>query len=605
MKKKIISLITLLVCTSLVTACKEEESSSVVGDETPVSSDAYNYGDISGGETSTESSSISGGETNNNELDALIVEFVKGIDVNIPSTSKYNLEYEVLYYYAYQQYFISIHGEDADNIIADEYAELFTEETNLTSLNDDDEDDPMYPVSTYGYLFSDANQKVMINFMSDSGHFTYTIFRYDGLYGTVDVSNVDTSWYVDYINFSGCDLLDAFPADLIISSLGITADITIPSIEVNECAALFEAETSISNPDTFYVVLEGDQMLDYAAILDGAGYTADIVEHTGEEFDWDLLDYVEYKYYTAYGYDAGKSIYISMQLDDSGNTLIIFNKFTDLFTLNKTSNTDWTNADKELMNETLHQVLPFMAFGDDYVLYDGSDEDWDYLILEDTYYEDLSSEYITLLVAAGFFPSNDGYYDYYYLDNGTVLIEIYVDYDNGNYLEIYFSESQSTSDPNIDPNATSHTLNAAFFGIEGPTTNYDTYRKTVGAASYEAQACAGNDADNGKGLQIRSKNSNSGVIGRYQDRTCKFITFVFDAKTEVPNQERSIEIYASNTPFTIADMYGSSVTKVATIKFDKNNLTKTYTFTENYSYIGFRSASGAVYLKSVEVDWGN
>ena len=93
------------------------------------------------------------------------------------------------------------------------------------------------------------------------------------------------------------------------------------------------------------------------------------------------------------------------------------------------------------------------------------------------------------------------------------------------------------------------------------------------------------------------------MIGHLEGKTCKSITVTFDSNTEVPGKDRAVEVYASNTPFDIEDMFGSSVTKVATLNFDKNNLTASYTFTSAYSYIGFRSTDGAVYLTSVEIEW--
>ena len=117
-------------------------------------------------------------------------------------------------------------------------------------------------------------------------------------------------------------------------------------------------------------------------------------------------------------------------------------------------------------------------------------------------------------------------------------------------------------------------------------------------ATYEAY-CAGNN-----GIQLRSKSSDSGVIGHSEDRTCKSITFTFDPNTEAGSSERKIDIYASNSPFAITDMFGSSLTKVGSVVFDKNNLTQTYTFTSDYSYIGFRSNNGAVYLPSIQIIWG-
>ena len=462
-----------------------------------------------------------------------------------------------------------------------------------------------------------------------------------------------------------------------------------------------------------------------------------------------------------------------MEVDENGNTFVAFNKFDDVFVQAKTTNTDWTDEEKALMNSTLHQTLPFMAFGADYQVFDASDDTWTLFIIMDSYYEDLSEDYINILLGLGYVKDDTSYDDTYYChDNGYVYIEIYVGYEGGNYLEVYYepthleplnSLSLNTSSldivagatyqltPVYDPitatypitwtssnndvatvnenglvsikeNATANsevtitatalggktatckftvkanevtgiafmqdsydvvpgaeayaidyyllpygvtsnatpafsiepdnagisvtsngqlsaaadavigatatlkmslsgnevtttvkvvsaeivdTLNSSFFGMTAGNSQYDTFKKSiVGGASYEAQASAGNDADNGKGLQIRSKNSNSGVIGHFEGRTCKSITFTFDARTEVSGKERRVDIYASNSPFAISDMYKSgSATKVGTITFDKNNLTQTYTFTDDYAYIGFRSGDGAVYFKSVEVVW--
>ena len=146
-----------------------------------------------------------------------------------------------------------------------------------------------------------------------------------------------------------------------------------------------------------------------------------------------------------------------------------------------------------------------------------------------------------------------------------------------------------------------NTLTGTFFGIKEKNDTYATYTKSENGATYEAQASAGVKADGGKGLQLRSKNSDSGIIGSCEDRTCKSLTFTFDSNTL---DGRKIDIYASNTPFAITDMYGSKMTKIGSIDYDANNLSQTYTFTSDYSYIGFRSNDGAVYLKSVEIIWG-
>ena len=80
---------------------------------------------------------------------------------------------------------------------------------------------------------------------------------------------------------------------------------------------------------------------------------------------------------------------------------------------------------------------------------------------------------------------------------------------------------------------------------------------------------------------------------------CQSITINFDKST---NSSRVIDIYASNEPFEIEDMYGSSVKKVGSIAV--SDTSKTYTFTDSYAYIGIRSNYGAVYMTSIDIIWG-
>ena len=768
MKKKFLTLIALLLSASLVTACNEETSSADPANN-GTSNGGNNYGDVSGNNNSvpSDSSDSNGGnEDQTNEFDQMIAEFVSDVNITVPSTASFNLEeYEVLYYYAYEQYVLYAAGEDDDEAFAEQYAALFTTDTNLTCLNDEN-----YPVEDYGYYYADSEQNIVINFYSEQGHFVIAIYRYDGLAGSLDVSNVDTSWYVDYINFDGYELIETSITSLIPNYLEITAEISIPQIDETYVAGLCDPsidEDGYQIPGYFSIVVEGDKMLDYAAKLETAGYHVDLNENKDVTIDWDTYELVEYTYYTVSAYDSGRNIYITIELDKNENTLINFYNFADIFVSEKADNTDWTNTEKELMNSTLHQLLPFMQFGSDYLVFDASDEEWTLFIIQDSYYEDLTADYIDLLLKAGFFIDDTTWDDTYYcLDNGLVYIEIYIEYNGGNYLEVYYEDSHlepltsfsldqtaldivagasyqltpiynpssavhpttwSSSNENvatvsetglvtINSNATAdssavitattisgktasctftvkanevtgiafkqdnydvlpgaepfvpeyyflpygvtgsqdvtfainpdnvginydstgklsasdtavvgitatitvtcgsaadtatvtvvpatitHTLDRDFFGIvKANYSKYLTYKKTTSdGASYEACA-AGND-----GIQLRSKSSDSGIIGHFEGRACKSITITFDPNTEVPNKERKVDIYASNSPFTIEDMFGDSVTKVGTITFDKNNLTQTYTFTDSYSYIGLRSADGAVYLPSIQIVW--
>ena len=832
MKKNKLSLITLITCTALLVACggnnpintsQSNSGSNSIESSSPASvnpsssnngedsidsivssSDSNNYGGDNSStpapissssnnepssapsssssdnpSTSISSSDISSSIDNSsssqpvviidNSLDGQIAQFLKDLDISIPALNEYGLSSAVIYYYAYEQYFIAATGIDADGGIERAYANKIQTETDFVSGNDDD----WYTVEDYGYLYSDEEESITINFYSEDGYFYFSLFRNDGEYGELDVSDVDTSWYVDYVNFQGFDVVSNISANDIKEILELDPSTVIPELPDAVYPIYYESEYYDEDekyyPATFYVLFEGDQISNLVNALKLAGFEAAIEENTGTTLDWDTFEIVEYTYYTGYAYDAGQNIYISIYQDSYDNTVVALNKFSDVFNGNKTTNTDWTDEEKALMNETLHQVLPFMQFGGDYELIDDSDESWDVLFLADTYYEDLSEDYIDLLIKAGFEEYDDPDYGLLYrYDNGFVYIEIFVYYDGGNCLEIYFEESKipavtalalnetaldivagasfqleasltpkdgnpslvwasnnedvaTVSDkglvtinenaaidssvvitatalsgvsasctftvkadivtaleftqdsytivPNgekivteyrvlpigatftgsveygieqdgtdftgIDydgfgnlyadetaiPGTTitiflacgslkcyatvtvasaeiTHTLTSSFFGIKDGESQYNTYKKTTDdGASYEAQAAATH------GLQIRSKNSTSGVIGHFDGRTCKSITFTFDSNTY---SERQIDIYASNTAFSIADMYGNKLTKIATITYDQSDETsmvQTYTFTSDYSYIGFRSDDGAIYLTFVDIVW--
>ena len=202
MNKNVIKLVTLLLSTTLVVSCKTPTRSS--------SSENNHYGDISDNSVISSdipsTSSIDGGEQG--ELDAVIADFTSDLDVIVPSVDEYNLFYEVFFYYSYQQYVISAAITDNANIESN-YLAKFTNSATLVSLNDDSS----YKVEDYGYMFGDDanNPNLTITFYTEEGVFYLTITRSDGLYGTLDVSDVDTNWYVDYVNFYNYIVDEEFP----------------------------------------------------------------------------------------------------------------------------------------------------------------------------------------------------------------------------------------------------------------------------------------------------------------------------------------------------------------------------------------------------------
>lgn len=757
MNKNIIKLITLLLSTTLVVSCKTPTRSSS-------SSDNNHYGDISDNSVISSdipaTSSIDDGEQG--ELDAIIADFVSDLDVAIPSVDEYNLYYEVFFYYSYQQYVISAAITDNSNIESN-YLAKFTNSASLVSLNDDS----YYTVEEYGYLFGDDanNPNLTITFYTEEGVFYLTITRSDGLYGTLDVSDIDTNWYVDYVNFYNYIVDEEFPGTDI--SVSLETETVVPSIQAEYYPYLFApqylSEDSSDFILTYSVIFEGDQVKNYANTLKNAGFEINIIETVEQDIDWDTFEVIDVTYYTATAYDTNHTLYVVIATDELGNTNAVFYQFNEVMSDALTTNTDWTNEEKELMRSTLGESLPFLKFGNGYQLYDDSDEEWTLLVLEDSYYQDLCDDYIALLLADGYKEDSVTYSStFYYKDNGFAYIEVFPDYNSGHYFEIYYEPSKlpavesisfkeaivnicaggtyqlepifepagskspityqsiaydiATIDENnvvhidenaqvgeyaqfwaitangkigsiefrivensvtgikftqenynvvpggakiqpvwttlpigsnflgtidyrisagvadgvyyengylwatseatigstytiyvrlndefeasatvtvVDPTVT-HTLNQEFFGLTNGKTEYATHTKTTeDGATYEAQ-CASQT-----GIQIRSKNSNSGIIGHLEGRSCKSITFTFASNS---NQQRTVNIYGSNSAFSIEDMY--SMTSVGSVTFSGSTpYTFTYNFTSNYSYIGIRSDNGACYLDSIVIVW--
>ena len=108
---------------------------------------------------------------------------------------------------------------------------------------------------------------------------------------------------------------------------------------------------------------------------------------------------------------------------------------------------------------------------------------------------------------------------------------------------------------------------------------------------------AGQSAKDSSGnIQIRSKNSNSGIISTTSGGSIQSV------KITVGSGTNTINVYGKNTAYTsVGDLFSSSSqgTLVGSI-----SSTGTVTFTTNYQYVGIRSSDGAVYISKVEITYG-
>ncbi|MBQ4508838.1 MAG: hypothetical protein II970_08090 [Paludibacteraceae bacterium] len=107
---------------------------------------------------------------------------------------------------------------------------------------------------------------------------------------------------------------------------------------------------------------------------------------------------------------------------------------------------------------------------------------------------------------------------------------------------------------------------------------------------------AGNSGKDSSGnIQMRSKNSNSGIVSTVSGGKVKSV------KITVGSGSNTIDVYGSNTAYTAAsDLYNANTQGT---KIGSTSTTATITFDADYEYVGIRSNSGAIYLSSVEIVW--
>ncbi|MBQ6032662.1 MAG: chitobiase/beta-hexosaminidase C-terminal domain-containing protein [Prevotella sp.] len=132
----------------------------------------------------------------------------------------------------------------------------------------------------------------------------------------------------------------------------------------------------------------------------------------------------------------------------------------------------------------------------------------------------------------------------------------------------------------------------------GKSTSYQEFSgKTItSSAVYAGQASSGAD----KYIQLRTNNNNAGIVTTASGGKLKSVTITFNEATT----DRSIDIYGDNTAYSSAtELYGSSIkgTKLGTIA--ANDESKTLTVSGDYTFVGLRSTSGAIYIDKITIVW--
>ena len=132
------------------------------------------------------------------------------------------------------------------------------------------------------------------------------------------------------------------------------------------------------------------------------------------------------------------------------------------------------------------------------------------------------------------------------------------------------------------------------------TTSYVewTHNKTASGASYAGLSAANNGA-----IQLKSKDNISGIVttSNPNEKKASVITVSWATSTE---NNRTLNIYGKNTAYSApSDLYSESDQGTLLGKIVKGTSTS-LTITGDYKFIGVRSNSGAIWLDSLNIQWG-
>lgn len=144
---------------------------------------------------------------------------------------------------------------------------------------------------------------------------------------------------------------------------------------------------------------------------------------------------------------------------------------------------------------------------------------------------------------------------------------------------------------------TTDTLNRATTGVSSGSTSYTSWSGKTGTSGsvYAGQSAGGNDS-----IQLRSDNSNSGVIMTSSGGKVAKVTIVWQSNT---SNGRTVNIYGKNSAYSApTDLYNSSNQGTLLGTIAKGTSTE-LTISGDYSYIGLRSNSGAMYITSISIQF--
>ena len=144
--------------------------------------------------------------------------------------------------------------------------------------------------------------------------------------------------------------------------------------------------------------------------------------------------------------------------------------------------------------------------------------------------------------------------------------------------------------------ATVDRLDKDFINLED-----DNYANWTGKTGSSGAIYAGNTYGPASNIQLRSNNSNSGIVTTSSGGFAKKVTIVWNNGTQ---SGRTLDVYGKNSAYEAAtDLYDNATkgTKIGSIVCGTST---TLTINNDYEFIGLRSNNGGMNIESIDIQWG-
>ena len=138
-------------------------------------------------------------------------------------------------------------------------------------------------------------------------------------------------------------------------------------------------------------------------------------------------------------------------------------------------------------------------------------------------------------------------------------------------------------------------LNRELTGVTGTT-----YTSWEGKTSNSDAVYAGQSAGSNESIQLRSNNSNSGIITTASGGTLTNVTVTWNEST---TDGRTLQVYGSHTAYTSPTELYSTETSGELLGTIVKGESEELAISGPFEYIGLRSASGAMYLTEIDITW--